>query len=219
LPTWLAGGVLAAGTVLLFSRSFATVSSITTTRFYLTNNEQVRAGLTWPGLVWAFTGHTAYWHPLTWLSHMLDWQLFGANPTGHASSAAAWHAANAVLVFALFRRLRSRVALALRRRPFRLASAARRIGGVGDRAQGRDERLLFPAHAWSWLGYLQARREGRPSVGSYGRTLAFFLAGLMCKPSLVTAPLVLLALDFWPGGRFAADANSGACCWRKSRSC
>ncbi|MEJ1972117.1 MAG: tetratricopeptide repeat protein [Lacunisphaera sp.] len=62
---------------------------------------------------------------------------------------------------------------------------------------------FFLLTAWSWLGYTQARQEGRPAGGSYGRTLVFFLAGLMCKPALVTAPLVLLALDFWPGRRFA----------------
>ena len=202
--TWIASSALAAGTVLLFSRSFGYGFINYDDPIYLANNDQVRAGLTWHGLVWAFTGHADYWHPLTWLSHMLDWQLFGANATGHHVVSAAWHAANAVLVFALFRR----VAFAWWPALFAAALFAwhpLRVESVVWATERKDvmSGCFFLLTVWSWLGYLQARREGRPAAGSYARTLAFFLAGLMCKPSLVTAPLVLLALDFWPGGRLA----------------
>ena len=67
---------------------------------YLTNNSQVQKGLTWDGMQWAFTsGHAANWHPVTWISHMVDVELFGMNPAGHHLSAVGWHSVNTLLVF------------------------------------------------------------------------------------------------------------------------
>jgi tetratricopeptide (TPR) repeat protein len=199
---WIAGFVLVAGTGLLFSRSLGYGFINYDDPIYLADNEQVRAGLTWHGLAWAFAGRSDYWHPLTWLSHMLDWQLFGANATGHRLVNVAWHAANAVLVFALFRRL----ALGWWGALFGAALFAwhpLRVESVVWVTERKDvmSGCFFLLTAWSYLGYLSARRDARSAAGAYARTLAFFLGGLMCKPSLVTAPLVLLALDFWPGGR------------------
>src|SRR5688572_12334302 len=104
-PTWIASAGLAAGTLLLFSRSLGYGFINYDDPDYLTNNLHVQAGLTWEGIRWAFTGHADYWHPLTWLSHMLDWRLFGADATGHRAVNVLWHAANAVLAFLLLRRL------------------------------------------------------------------------------------------------------------------
>src|SRR6187402_79679 len=68
---------------------------------YVTNNPRVRDGLTWNGFFWAMSsGHGANWHPLTWLSHMLDWQVFGDRPAGHHFTSIALHALNTALLFA-----------------------------------------------------------------------------------------------------------------------
>ena len=114
---------------------------------YITNNSHVQAGLTWAGTIWAFqTGAAANWHPLTWLSHMLDCQLYGLNPGGHHSTNLLFHIANTLLLFLLLRQLTglrpdTRAGASSRSWSFvvqrvcggfiRLASIARRIGGVG----------------------------------------------------------------------------------------
>jgi len=73
---------------------------------YITNNSHVQAGLTWAGVIWAFqTGAAANWHPLTWLSHMLDCQLYGLNPGGHHSTNLLFHAANTLLLFLWLRQI------------------------------------------------------------------------------------------------------------------
>ena len=73
---------------------------------YITNNSHVKAGLTWAGVIWAFqTGAAANWHPLTWLSHMLDCQLYGLYPGGHHSTNLLFHIANTLLLFLLLRQL------------------------------------------------------------------------------------------------------------------
>ncbi len=214
--TWIASGALAVSTVLLFSRSFGYDFINYDDPIYLANNPHVRAGLTWPGVAWAFTGAGDYWHPLTWLSHMLDWQLFGAKATGHRIVSVAWHAANAVLVFALFRRLVASWGLAF----FAAALFAwhpLRVESVVWVTERKDvmSGCFFLLTALAWLDFLQAQREGRTAAGAYGRAFAFFLAGLMCKPSLVTVPLVLLALDFWPGARFRGRMETGRALFEK----
>src|SRR5688572_25258421 len=102
---WALAVVLIAGTLLLFSRSLPYGFINYDDPHNLTDNPQVRAGLSWPGFAWAFIGRSDYWQPLVWLSRMLDWELFGANATGHRVVNLLWHAANAVLVLQLFRRL------------------------------------------------------------------------------------------------------------------
>src|SRR5690242_11947890 len=76
---------------------------------YVTSNPHVQSGLSWPNVVWAFTtGHASNWHPLTWLSHMLDWQLFGDRPSAHHLISAGFHSLNAALLFLLLRRITGR---------------------------------------------------------------------------------------------------------------
>src|ERR1035441_8242306 len=73
---------------------------------YITNNPHVQAGLSWPGIVWAFqSGEASTWHPLTWISHMADCQLFGLNPAGHHLTSLLFHTANTLLLFFLLNRL------------------------------------------------------------------------------------------------------------------
>ena len=96
------------GTVLLFSRSVGHGFLDCDDPDYVTQNAHVQAGLTWAGVRWAFTsGDAANWFPLTWLSHMLDWQLFGNDSRGHHATNIFWHALNAVMAFLALRRLTS----------------------------------------------------------------------------------------------------------------
>ena len=200
---------------------------------YVTANAHVQSGLKWENVVWAFTsGHASNWHPLTWLSHMLDVQTLrrqagGAAPGERGLSyrqyAAAVSAAAADDRRALAQRHGGGVV--------RAASAARRIGGLGLRAQGCAERA---SSSCSRCGPTSATRKpkaecrmqnraARRAVATQSRDHAsrhrrftlfhpsaifcrslFFALGLMSKPMLVTLPFVLLLLDYWP----LANANA-----------
>lgn len=224
LSAWAACVLLAAGTFLLFSRSLGYGFINYDDPVYLTNNPRVQAGLTWDGLTWAFTGKADYWHPLTWLSHMLDWSLFGANATGHRAVSVLWHAANAGLAFLLVRRLIGSAWLAF----FSAALFAwhpLRVESVVWVTERKDvmSGAFFLLTLLAWLRYGELFKSapsaspGPPSAvirpasraRAYGLTLALFLGGLMCKPSLVTLPLVLLALDGWPLGRLSLRPAPG----------
>ncbi len=213
---WLVGGGLFLGTVLLFSRSLGYDFLNYDDPAYLTNNAHVRAGLTWEGFRWAFAGRADYWHPLTWLSHMLDWQLFGAQATGHRCVSVLWHAANAVLVFHVLRRLTGAFwtcalsAALFAWHPLRVES----VVWITERKDVMSG-CFFLLTLWAYAGYVECRRTGRPAWGRYALTLALYLADLMCKPMVVSLPVVLLILDCWPLGRFS-PAPPGAW-WRAHR--
>jgi tetratricopeptide (TPR) repeat protein len=199
---------LVVGTLLLFSRALPYDFINYDDPQNLTNNPQVRAGLTWMGTAWAFVGRSDYWQPLVWLSHMLDWQLFGANATGHRTVNLLWHAANTVLVLHLFRRLQVGtgtafvIAALFAWHPLRVES----IVWVTERKDVLSG-CFFLLTLLAYTSYLDRLRAGRPALGSYSVTLGLFLVGLMCKPSLVTLPGVLLILDFWPGRRLEGGTD------------
>ena len=169
---------------------------------YVTDNPQVRAGLTLDGAAWAFrTFAEANWHPVTWLSHMLDAELFGDRAWGHHLTSVVLHALNVVLVFALLRVLTGSlwrslfVAALFGLHPLRVESVA----WVAER---KDVLSLFFG-LLSLLAYAAWRRPEVPGRvqprGWYGGlSLACFALGLMSKPALVTLPCVLLLIDFWP---------------------
>ena len=127
---------------------------------YVTENSVVQKGLTWTGIKWAFTtGHASNWHPLTWLSHMADCELFGLNPGAHHLVNVLFHTANAVLLFVLLLAADRRiVAQRVRRRVVRVASAARGIRRLDFRTQGRVEHLFRAADA-AGLHALCAKRD------------------------------------------------------------
>ncbi|PYT28731.1 MAG: hypothetical protein DMG57_13915 [Acidobacteria bacterium] len=162
---------------------------------YITDNPSVAAGFTWDGVRWAFTAiDYFYWQPLTWLSHMLDCQLFGLNAGSHHFTNVAIHLINAVLVFALLRRMtgfvwRSGVAAAL----FSLHPlAVESVAWVAERKNLLGG-LLWLLTMWSYVWYVE-----RPSSKRYQCVLIMFIAGLMAKPVVVTLPLILLLIDYWP---------------------
>jgi protein O-mannosyl-transferase len=200
--------LLFAGTLLLFCRAtrFGFINYDDPT--YLTDNPQVQGGLSWAGLRWAFAGQADYWHPLSWLSHMLDWQLYGPSAGGHHLTSVLWHALNAALAFLVFQRLaggfwRSLFAAAL------FAWHPLRVESVVWITERKDvmSGCFFLLTLLSYARYVSVRNAGGPAWRPYLITLACFAAGLMCKPMVVSLPLVLLALDFWPFSRGGSPAR------------
>ena len=198
---------LLVGTLLLFARSWGNEFVNYDDNDYVTANTHVTGGLTATAVRWAFaTGEISYWHPLTWLSHQLDWTLFGSNPRGHHVVATLWHALNALLAFAALRRLTGALWLSA------LAAALfawhpLRVESVAWVAERKD--VLSGAFAlaalWAYAGYALQRNAGQRAIGWYLATLALFAGGLMSKPMLVTLPLGLLVLDFWPLRRLTRE--------------
>lgn len=175
---------------------------------YVTGNRYVQAGLSWEGLRWAFTTFdAANWHPLTWLSLMLDVQLFGLNPAASHWINVALHAANALLLFVLLQRLtgamwRSAVVAAI------FALHPLRVESVAWIAERKDvlSAFFFLGSLLAWNGYLRAVRRH----ANFAVALLFFALGLLAKPMVVTLPCVLLLLDVWPYGRWTGTQPFGA---------
>ena len=174
---------------------------------YVTENPAVTAGLTKAGLRWAWTTtHMYNWHPLTWLAHMGDAELYGLNPAGHHFSSLLLHAANAILLFFFLRRATGRAAPAL-------AAAALwavhplRAESVVWISERKDVLAAF-------FGLLALLAYGRRAAGTAGVnapgcrkpcicwTALFFALSLLAKPAWVTLPCLLLLLDAWPLGRW-----------------
>ncbi len=165
---------------------------------YVTANPVVQRGLTFEGVTWAFTTRaTGNWHPVTWLSHMLDCQLYGLWPTGHHLTNLLLHLANTLLLFQLLRRLTGEdwpsavVAGLFAWHPLHVESVA----WIAERKDVLS--TLF------WLLALAAYVDfaKKPRRRAYGLALVWFAVGLMSKPMLVTLPLTLVLLDFWPLNR------------------
>ncbi|MFI5315084.1 MAG: tetratricopeptide repeat protein [Myxococcota bacterium] len=165
---------------------------------YVTRNPLVTGGLSARAVLAAFTSfHAGNWHPLTWLSHMLDVSLFGVTPAWHHATSALLHAANAVLAFAALAELtRTRWRAALAAALF--AVHPLRVESVAWVAERKDvlSACFGLAALWAWARFA---RTGRRS--SYFAALASFAASLLSKPMLVTFPFLLLLLDAWPLAR------------------
>jgi tetratricopeptide (TPR) repeat protein len=165
---------------------------------YITENAFVRRGLDATSLRWAWTtGYMANWHPVTWMSHTLDWQLFGADPAGHHATSVVLHAANAALVFTLLDVMtgapwRSALVGALfGLHPTHVESAA----WVAERKDVLST-LLWLLTTLAWVAWCR-----RPTRGRYALVALGLALGLAAKPMLVTLPATLVLLDYWPLGR------------------
>ena len=184
---------------------------------YFTANPHVQTGLNPANIIWAFTTrYASNWHPLTWLSLMLDAELFGKGPAGPHFTNLLFHLANAVLLFLLLRRLtaaiwRSAMVAAL------FALHPLHVESVAWIAERKDVLNTF----FGLLSLLAYARHA--SVGEaihsrftfhvsrcYWLALLFFALGLMSKPMLVTLPLVMLLLDWWPLGRLSRVEGRGS---------
>jgi len=165
---------------------------------YVSENPHVRAGLSWATVKWSLTSiEQANWHPLTWISHALDCQLFRLNPAGHHFTSVLLHAANVVLVFLLLawstRRTKASflVAALFALHPLNVESVA----WVAERKNVLSTLfLLLTIAAYGWYAL-------KPGLQRYVAFAGMLACGLAAKPMLVTAPFALLLLDYWPLGR------------------
>lgn len=178
---------------------------------YASQNPRVLSGLTFAGVRWAFTTfHAGNWHPLTWISLMADVQLLGPDPAVFHLGNLLWHAANTVLVFFVLRALTG----AFWRAVFAAALFAihpLHVESVAWISERKD--VLSTFFLLLTLG-AYAKFAGSPVQiparrGAYGVALVFFALGLMAKPMLVTVPLLLLLLDWWPLNRWSRQAAGG----------
>jgi len=166
---------------------------------YITENRHVKEGLTLKSTIWAFTTiHAANWHPLTWLSHMLDCQFFGMNSGRHHLTNLFFHITNSLLLFFVFRKMTGSswqsgfVAALFALHPLHVESVA----WVSERKDVLSA-FFWMLTMWSYVWYVE-----HPGINRYLLVLLFFILGLMAKPMLVTLPFVLLLLDFYPLSRF-----------------
>ncbi len=199
---------------------------------YVTENSVVQKGLTWTGIKWAFTtGHASNWHPITWLSHMADCELFGLNPGAHHLVNVLFHTANVVLLLVLLLRVTGElwpgafIAALFAWHPLHVESVA----WISERKDVLSTffalltLLAYTRYAkavtsdlWPATGNVPGTvlppatrlpvealaKAGHPSR-FYWLALFFFALGLMSKPMLVTLPFVMLLLDYWPLGRIS----------------
>jgi protein O-mannosyl-transferase len=185
---------------------------------YVYENQIVRAGLTWHGIEWAFVDRQANnWHPLTWLSHMTDCQLFGLNAGGPHMVNVAVHCANTILLFLLLQALMRngpepspRQTNVFWRNVFvagLFALHPLRVESVAWISERKDVLSAFFG-LLSLLCYVRyARGSGNPRLSlSYRGAVIFFACSLLSKPMLVTLPLLMLLLDYWPLERFNTSA-------------
>jgi len=166
---------------------------------YVTENVHVRSGITKESAIWAFTTYHAYnWHPLTWLSLMLDNELYQLNPGGYHWTNVLFHIANTLFLFLALNRMTGAIWLS----GFVAALFALHPLHVESVAWVAERKDVFSTLFWMLTMYIYVFYIERPSAWRYALLLVCFSFGLMAKPMLVTLPFVLLLLDFWPLGRF-----------------
>ena len=166
---------------------------------YITENKHVNSGFSKENFIWAFThSHSANWHPVTWLSHILDVQLYGLNPKGHHLTSLTLHIANSLLLFLVFARMTGAIW-----KSFFVASLFAfhpiNIESVAWAAERKNvlSTFFWLLTMWAYVHYVQ-----KINLARYSMVFLFFALGLMSKPMLVTLPFVLLLLDYWPLKRF-----------------
>jgi len=182
-------------------------------RDYVYENPAVQSGLSLHTVKWAFTTYTASnWHPVTWLSHALDCQLFGLDPAGHHDENVLFHALDVVLLFWVLLKATGdtgrnfMVAALFALHPINVESVA----WVAERKNVLSTMFfLLALGAYRWYA-------GKPRIGRYAVVAALYAMGLMAKPQIITLPFVLLLWDYWPLERIAirpspfAFRNNGA---------
>ena len=165
---------------------------------YVTDNRTIRQGLTLKGVSWAFSfNESGYWHPLTWISHMMDCELYGLSPTGHHWTNLALHLANTVFLYwVLFRMTGSAHRSALVAALFALHPL-----NVDSVAWVSERKNLLSTFFWMLCLVFYYRYARKPQPIRYLLTIITYTLGLMTKPMLVTLPYVFLLLDYWPLNR------------------
>ena len=176
----------------------------------LLGNTHMNSGVSWQNLRWAmFSMEYSNWYPLTWISHMLDFKMYGLNPWGHHLTNVLLHAANGVLLFLVLKRMTGAlwrsliVALLFALHPLRVESVA----WISER---KDVLSAFFGLLALWMYACHAGESKALGVRSklfYGLTLLFFTLGLMSKSMLVTFPCLLVLLDYWPLERWRQESK------------
>ncbi len=191
-------------TLAIYARAAGFDFVLTDDGLYVQENPHVLAGWTAAGATWAFTTlETSNWHPLTWLSLMIDAELWGSSPRGYHATNILLHALNSVLLFCLLgsvTRARGRSALVAAL----FATHPLHVESVAWISERKD---VLSASFWLLTSIAYVRYVRRPGAARYAGVIVLYALGLMAKPMLVTLPIVLLLLDFWPLGRWAASAG------------
>ena len=172
---------------------------------YVTGNDHVQQGLTWRNAAWALAAlDAANWHPVTWMSHMLDVTLFGLSPGGHHATSLLIHTLNVILLFLWLRSMTRElwksvlVAALFAVHPLGLESVA----WIAERKNVLSTLFLLLT-LWAYVGYAR-----KPGLLRYLLVASLFILGLMSKPMLVTLPFALLLLDYWPLDRLGFAPKS-----------
>jgi hypothetical protein len=200
--TWILGILLIVVTVALYypvsSHPFVNYDD----NVYVTENAQLKSGLTWDTVEWAFiTTEAGNWHPLTWLSHAIDYQLFAADPAGHHNTNLLLHVVNVLLLFWVLREATGSagrswmVAALFAVHPINVESVA----WISER-KSLLSMLFFLLALGAYRRYVR-----EPRISRYVVVAAIFALGLMAKPQVITLPFVLLLWDYWPLGRMATS--------------
>lgn len=172
---------------------------------YITDNTHVKAGVTFNGIVWAVTSvDAANWHPLTWISHMLDVELFGMHPGSHLLVNLFLHIINTLLLFWVLYQMTgnlwpsSIVAALFALHPLHVESVA----------WASERKDVLSTFFWMLTLYAYLRYVKQPRSAGYLTVVLLFLLGLLAKQMLVTLPFVMLLLDYWPLGRFKSGGTA-----------
>jgi protein O-mannosyl-transferase len=185
---------------------------------YVSENDQVQAGVTWLTVKWAFTTfNVGTWHPLTWLSHALDCQLFGLDPSGHHDTSLLLHTLNVVLLFWVLQAATgyagrsAMVAGLFALHPINVESVA----WIAERKNLLSMLfflLALGAYRWyvQWVPHPSHRRWEGGRIGRYLLVALLFALGLLSKPQVITFPFVLLLWDYWPLQRMITKVGESA---------
>jgi tetratricopeptide (TPR) repeat protein len=208
----LIGAALILGTLLAYGRVLTCGFTNFDDPNYITENSHVSSGLSAGNLAWAFTtGHASNWHPLTWISHMVDCQIFGLHAAGHHAVNLLFHLANTLLLFGILKRMtgaiwRSAAVAAL------FAWHPLHVESVAWLSERKD---VLSAFFWlltmrAYLRYVEEFKVHSPKFKAcYVMALVWFVCGLMSKPMVVTLPFVLILLDYWPLRRILSSGEAG----------
>jgi protein O-mannosyl-transferase len=171
---------------------------------YVSENTHIKKGLTFEGMIWAFTEvYASNWHPVTWMSHMLDFELYGLNASGHHLTNLLFHIFNTLLLFGVLLKMTGAiwrsgvVATLFALHPLNVES----VVWIAERKNVLSTFFWFLT-LWAYVDYVE-----KQTIKRYVLVVLFLALGLMSKPMLVTIPFVLLLLDFWPLNRWADSAT------------
>ena len=172
---------------------------------YVVKNDAIQHGLNWRAAAWAFTTtYAGNWHPLTWFSHLLDFQLYGLNAAGHHATSLLLHAANSILLFLLLKRMTGAMGLSAMVAAL-FALHPMHVESVAWIAERKDvlSTFFWMLSVWAYVRYgEECKMQNAKCKIFYALALACFALGLMSKPMVVTLPVILLLLDYWPLARW-----------------